>query len=370
MGKLKGLKLGGLNINSLSKNIEHIRYILSQYSFYIFAINESKIDSLANDSEISIPGYRLVRTDKNRNGGGVVIYVQEHLSILVRNDLVPNNLEMICIEINQPFNRSFLVSTWYRPPNSSTDVFDAYDIFLLNCDAENKELILLGDINCDVAKSPPEAHTIRFQSINTLYNMAQLIEEPTRVARTSATIIDLILTNVPEKISHAGVIHVGISDHSLIYAVHKFKPLKRRPTIKNVRNFKHFSETEFISDLTNIPWQTIFTTSDPNLSWNKWKELFIGTLDKHAPVRHIRSGKYTTPWMTAEIRSAMRRRDYHKKKAIKLKSDSHWHNYKRLRNKVNKLIHETKSIFYINKISECADTKDLKKCWSTINSLL
>ena len=101
---------------------------------------------------------------------------------------------------------------------------------------------------------------------------------------------------------------------------------------------KHFSETEFICDLTNIPWQTIFTINDPNLSWNKWKELFIGTLDKHAPVRHIRSGKYTTPWMTAEIRSAMRRRDYHKKKAIKLKSDSHWHNYKRLRNKVNKLI--------------------------------
>jgi hypothetical protein len=68
--------------------------------------------------------------------------------------------------------------------------------------------------------------------------------------------------------------------------------------------------------------------------------------------------------------SAMRRRDYHKKKAIKLKSDLHWHNYKRLRSKVNKLIRETKSTFYINKISECADTKDLKKCWSTINSLL
>ena len=67
--------------------------------------------------------------------------------------------------------------------------------------------------------------------------------------------------------------------------------------------------------------------------------------------------------MTAEIRSALRRRDYHKKKAIKLKSDSHSHKYKRLRNKVNKLICETKSTFYINKISDCADNMDLKKCW-------
>jgi hypothetical protein len=32
-----------------------------------------------------------------------------------------------------------------------------------------------------------------------------------------------------------------------------------------------------------------------------------------------------------------------------------------MRNKVNKPIRETKSTFYINKISECADTKDLKK---------
>jgi hypothetical protein len=141
---------------------------------------------------------------------------------------------MICIEINQPFNRSFLVSTWYRPPNSSTDVFDAYDIFLLNCDAENKELILLGDIICDVAKSPPEAHTIRFQSINTLYNMAQLIEETTKVARTSATIIDLILTNVPEK-------NISCWRHSRWYirsqpniCSSQIQTTKRRPTIKKI----------------------------------------------------------------------------------------------------------------------------------------
>jgi hypothetical protein len=81
MGKLN-LKLGSRirNINSLLKNIEHIRYILSQYSFHIFAINESKIDSLVNDSEISIPGYKLVRRDRNRNGGGVVIYMFKNTS--------------------------------------------------------------------------------------------------------------------------------------------------------------------------------------------------------------------------------------------------------------------------------------------------
>ena len=43
--------------------------------------------------------------------------------------------------------------------------------------------------------------------------------EPTRVTSTSATLIDLILPNTPENILQSGVIHLGISDHSLVYAL-------------------------------------------------------------------------------------------------------------------------------------------------------
>ena len=46
--------------------------------------------------------------------------------------------------------------------------------------------------------------------------MVNLINEPTRVTETSASTIDLILSNTPENIVSSGVSHVGISDHSLI----------------------------------------------------------------------------------------------------------------------------------------------------------
>ena len=96
----------------------------------------------------------------------------------------------------------------------------------------------MGDLNCDVSKFPPDAHTRRLQFLSCVYQLEQLINEPTRVTRTSATLIDLIFTNKKENISKSGVIHLGISDHSLIFAVRKFFTPKSRQNVRYVRNFK------------------------------------------------------------------------------------------------------------------------------------
>ena len=58
-----------------------------------------------------------------------------------------------------------------------------------------------------------------------------------RVTETSASTIDLILSNTPENIVSSGVSHVGISDHSLIYAVRKFVFPKSKSIMREVRDF-------------------------------------------------------------------------------------------------------------------------------------
>ena len=91
-------------------------------------------------------------------------------------------------------------------------------------------------------------------------------KEPTRVTKSSATTIDLIFTNMVDNIATSGVIHLGISDHSLIYAVRKFAVPETRPTIKEVRNFKHFVEVDFINDLNGVSCQNVECFDDPNLA--------------------------------------------------------------------------------------------------------
>jgi hypothetical protein len=102
---------------------------------------------------------------------------------------------------------------------------------------ENKELLLMGDLNCDVSKFPPDAHTRRLQFLSCVYQLEQLINQPTGVTRKSATLTDLIFTNKKENIVKSGVIHLGISDHSLIFAVRKFFTPKSRQNVRYVRTF-------------------------------------------------------------------------------------------------------------------------------------
>ena len=85
------------------------------------------------------------------------------LSFTERNDLVVDSLEIICVEIKKPYNTSFLVCAWYRPPNSNTNLPDDFEVFFHKCDLANQELIIMGDLNCDVSKFPPESNTRKLQ---------------------------------------------------------------------------------------------------------------------------------------------------------------------------------------------------------------
>ena len=68
---------------------------------------------------------------------------------LIREDLIADRLEAICIEIIKPKSKPFLDATWYRPPTSKVEWFQDFENFLQLCDDENKEINITGDFNCD-----------------------------------------------------------------------------------------------------------------------------------------------------------------------------------------------------------------------------
>ena len=132
-----------------------------------------------------------------------------------------------------------------------------------------------------------------------------MISEPTRVTNLSATLIDLIFTNESHNISKSGVIYIGVSDHSLIYAVRKFIPNKRGQIKKEVRNLKHFVKEDFIYDLLNIYlgkwWKQSMT-----LIWPGGYGKLTSTKDWHAPLRHQRVRQSSIPWLNSNIKNLMR----------------------------------------------------------------
>ena len=110
---------------------------------------------------------------------------------------------------------------------------------------ENEELILTGNLNCDLEKSTTDQQTYKLLTLSSLYPLTEIIREPTRITETTSFHVDLILAYI----SSAGVLHLGIFDHSLVYAVGKFELPKARPIIMEIRDLKHFSDTLFQTDL-------------------------------------------------------------------------------------------------------------------------
>ena len=86
-------------------------------------------------------------------------------------------------------------------------------------DAENLEYYLLGDLNVDFMSTSESSNRQKVKEILDIYEIEQLINEPTRITATSSPLIDLCLTNMPTNTFKYGVLHLSISDHSLTYTI-------------------------------------------------------------------------------------------------------------------------------------------------------
>ena len=183
------------------------------------AINETRLDPTISDGLVSIEGYDMLRADRNRNGGGVCMYIRCHVNYENRPELVPSDPEAVCVEIKQANSQSFIVSSIYRPPCSPSEVFTKIERLIKSIDDDNKELYILGDLNCNMLQ-PSLSITKRLQEILELYQLTQFINSPTRIIQSSpVTLLDVAIISMPEKVIFSGVVHLGISDHSLIYTI-------------------------------------------------------------------------------------------------------------------------------------------------------
>ena len=144
------------------------------------------------------------RESNGKNGGGVCIYIRSHINFQLRADLSPNNLEFLTVEITRPRSKPFLVSTWYRPPQSSPDLFSTFERIFDNIDAENLELYLMGVLSCNLLSEVVNNNSSHLLNSSDIYGLTQLFTESTRVTQYSSTLIDLCLTNSPDKISKSG----------------------------------------------------------------------------------------------------------------------------------------------------------------------
>ena len=367
--KLKGFKIGQINIASLVKHHDELLVYMQSKSLDVLTVNETRLDISVLDCEVETPGYDIVRLDRNRNGGGVAIFIRENISYIVRQDLVIDALELLCIEVRKQKSKPFLIATWYRPPNSSNDLFQKFEHFLKLVDYENIEIIIAGDLNCNFLESPKGQVTHKLLDLMNTYQLQQHIEKPTRVTPTTSSLIDVIFTYVGDnKTLETGIIPLGISDHNLVYICRKISFPKELPKFVLTRQYKRYNVNAFNHDLNEIFNLYSPVSNDPNELWGDFKHKFLSIAGKHAPVKQRRVKRESKPWITSEIKHLIYHRDYLKRQeAIRLRSVYYETAYKKCKNKITNLIRTSKENYFKAKLS---DSKNSKESWQFINELL
>ena len=346
--------------------------MLSDRPIDILAINESKLDDTISDNEIHISGYESIRSDRStngRSGGGVCFFIRSEINYSVRSDLICEHLESLTVEIKKPRSRPFAVMTWYRTPNSSIDLFKPFEELIGKLDSENIEYYVLGDLNCNMAAPKFDNSTNILSNIAEVYGLDQLITEYTRITDKSSTLIDLIFTNTPDRVVCSGVSHIGISDHSLVYAFRKvsIESTTYKHTTLRYRKFKNFNSDHFRNDICQQDWSNIENYSDPNLMWAAWKQLFLECVNKHAPLHVKRARASKSPWITPYLKKRMHDRDILKLKASRSKDANDWLQFKKCRNLVNNEIKKAKELYYKRALDE--NEGNSSQTWKIVNEL-
>ena len=167
------LLIGNLNINSVSNKFDQLK-LLVRGKVDNLVIKEIKLDSTFPTSQFLIEGYsEPYRFDRNRNGGGVLIYAREDIpSKPLTDHKLPHYIEGIFVELNLRKNKWLFFGS-YHPPSQSDKYFfnhvqNGLDIYSKFYD----RYMLVVDFN--VEESEPCLSEFLFEM-----NAKNIIKEPT-----------------------------------------------------------------------------------------------------------------------------------------------------------------------------------------------
>ena len=141
-----------LNINSLNNKFDDISPLLTENLVDILFLSETKLDDSYKSSQFFVEGFsKPLRSDRNRNGGGLMQLIRNDIACRRLSDveiLVPKPIESLIVEILIK-KEMWLFVCLYNPHKSNKVVCcNAIDIILNELSKYDYKMnVLLGALN-------------------------------------------------------------------------------------------------------------------------------------------------------------------------------------------------------------------------------
>ena len=365
-----------INCRSLNKNSCDVEQLFNSlnYPFSVVGLTETWISDHSLPV-FSIQGYEFIHLDrKTCRGGGLGFLVSSTLTYLIRNDLnvITSTQECFAIEITVSRGKNIVILVIYRPPSSSVVDFNTYFDDILQClTKENKHLYIMGDFNLDLLKSSSNTRINTF--LNNVYanGLTPMINKPTRLTKTTASLIDNIFINSYTSNVNAGIIYSDVSDHLPVFVVlnnaqrcYEYMYDKG----KKKRQINDNTKKSFFCKLSSEEWTDVYRSKDPNVAY----EIFFSNFQRHYNesftfVRSNKKNKNKKLWVSLNLLTKIRLKNKLYKRFCCNPTYENEEKYKKIRNKVSSELRKAKKMYFYQRFNDCKS--DLKKTWRLINSI-
>lgn len=361
----KGLNVIHINTRSLVNKKDELAYLAERSSAAVLCVTETWLDETIHDAEVQLPGYTLQRKDRNREGGGVCMFIKNSLAFNRRSDLENEELELLACDILLPKTKPILIGVVYRPPKDNA-FYQKLEIQLANC--FQQECILLGDFNTNVNSQNTNSLIRSLDRFMKKFSFKQMIKEFTRITGTSATTIDLILVNDVEKISNSGVIPCSFSDHHIVYCTRKInRGYFGQHNVAKIRCMRNYDVSNVREKFKQLDWSNVLKCKSVNEAWCHFVQMFNDVIDEVAPYKKMRTKQRSKLWFSSEVLNLIWQRDQAQLKFRKSKNKDDYLAFKRLRNLTQRKIKILKREYIKNQLEE--NQSQPKKLWKNLKEI-
>lgn len=309
--------------------------------------------------------YSILR--KSRKGGGIIIYVNnKHKFQPIKTQT--RHCECILGKLTTQQNHNMYICAVYRPPKESKHLFVNELSSMINVDYVKKsDLILLGDINLDLKTT---------NNVNSYYlsklaecGLECAISDFTRIETKGSivtkTCIDHIFVRSRLDELYSAALGTVLADHRMTIIT-----LASIPRGKDPKFIESIDNKKIKTLLACTDWESIDDLNCANDIYKYIKENFIRCYNecKYTKMINNSSKRNCEKWVNNKIRISCTKRD---KLFIKWKNDPDNKTlkleYNKTRNKVNKIILNTRNNYYREEIT--GNKNNPKKLWEILNKL-
>ena len=265
---------------------------------------------------------------------------------------------------------SFLCGTIYRSPANDAMSNEKFKIKLQNClnkiDVKEK-CYIFGDFNYDLAQTTENTHVYEFTEIMLNHSFFSVINKPTRITDTTATVLDQLWANSFCYAVKSNILLHPISDHLPIFMCINLC-MNNSSACTTVRCFNDNNMSKFYYELENIDELPILKESDVNESFTCFMKEYNRVFENCFPLTAVKNYAKNKSWFDKDLQILLQEKETLFKKYLKKKTLIAKVNYNKARNSYFRTLKIKKDSYYSSLLAQ--HESNLKQTWKAINNLL